>query len=141
MKIFKSQFSRLAAKQVILKQESGQALVTLLFFMLIGIAVTSSAIAVLITNAVGTSYSDQGTQSYYIAESGIEDATLKLLRNPNYTSSGYTISIGDGAATVTIGNGYATSSGKLANTVRKIQIQTVYNNNNVLTISSRKEIQ
>ncbi len=120
--------------------QKGQALVTLLFFMLIGITVTSSAIAVLITNAAGTSYSDQGTQSYYIAESGIEDAILKLIRNPSYTSSGYTISVGGGTATVKVSGGYATSSGMLANTVRKIQVQTVYNNG-VVTISSRKEIQ
>lgn len=120
--------------------QKGQALVTLLFFMLIGIAVTSSAIAVLITNAMGTSYSDQGVESYYVAESGIEDAILKLIRNPSYTSSGYSIPVGDGTATVTISNGYATSSGSLANTIRKIQIKTVYNNDGTLIITSRKEI-
>jgi len=54
------------------EKQKGQALVTLLFFMLIGVAVTSSAIIVLLSNALGTNYSDQGTESYYVAESGIE---------------------------------------------------------------------
>src|SRR5690242_833690 len=117
-KIFNFQFS-------IFKNESGQALVTLLFFIMIGITVTSAAITILIANSFGSSYAEQGTTAYFIAESGAEDALIKLVRNPSFTSSGYSLAVNGGTAFVTVGNGYATSSGTLANTVRKVELQTV----------------
>lgn len=123
----------------ILHCQEGQALVTLLFFMLIGISVTSAAIAVLLTNALGTGSAEQGMTAYYVAESGMEDAILKMDRNSNYSTPGYTLSVDGGSAFVQVSGGIATSTGTLSNAVRKIQVQTVYNNN-ILIISSWKEI-
>ena len=116
----------------------GQALVTLLFFMIIGITITTAAVMVVLTNAAGATVNQQGNDAYYIAQSGIEEGMLHLLRNPAYTSS-ETFSVGDGSVTVAVLNNIITATGSATNAVRTIQAQTVYNNG-TLTISSWKEL-
>lgn len=119
--------------------QKGQALVTLLFFMVIGITITSAAVVVIVTNALSATRFEQGTDAYDIAESGAENALLRLLRNPFYT--GETLPIGNGTATITVANNTIISSGSAAfnNEVRTIQVNTVYNNG-ILTVTSWKEI-
>ena len=119
--------------------QKGQALVTLLFFMVIGITITSAAVVVIVTNALSATRFEQGTDAYDIAESGAENALLRLLRNPFYT--GETLPIGNGTATITVANNTIISSGSAAfnNEIRTIQVNTVYNNG-ILTVTSWKEI-
>ena len=119
--------------------QKGQALVTLLFFMVIGITITSAAVVVIVTNALSATRFEQGTDAYDIAESGAENALLRLLRNPFYT--GETLPIGNGTATITVANNTIISSGSAAfnNEIRTIQVNTVYNNG-ILTVTSWKEM-
>lgn len=121
-------------------KERGQALVTLLYIIMIGTAITSAVVIIMLVNIMGGGTMQQGELAYYAAESGIENALLNLLRNPSY--SGETINLGSGSVTteVTSQNPLTiVATGKYYNTARKIQVQTVYNNN-VLSISSWKEI-
>lgn len=120
----------------------GQALVTLLFFVLIGLTVLSSSAVLVYGNIQSASVTEQGNYAYYIAESGIEEALLRMVRDPNYTGTpaGQPIVISDGSVTVQVSGGVITATGVYLNNVRKIQAQTVYNNN-VLTVSSWKEVQ
>lgn len=122
------QFSRLAAKRAIFNFQKGQALITLLFFVLISLTITSGAIIIIIANSISVSKVQEGTLAYYAAESGIENSLLRLLRNQNYL--GETLSIGDvGVAVTVIGDNpkivIATSSG---NFKRTVQVQANYNN-------------
>lgn len=120
--------------------QKGQALVSLLFFVLIAITVTTSAIFVLYTSSLSASENEQGINAYYIAEAGIENAILKLLRDPNYT--GETLTIENGTATIQVINGSPitiVSEGKSGNSLKKIQTEMLYNNYK-LEVISWKEI-
>jgi len=120
--------------------QTGQALITLLFFIIIALTVTSAGIIILITNSFAASTVEQGTDTYYAAESGIENALLRLLRDSTYT--GETLSIGTATVTITVTSGNPITILSLAQdgkSIRKIQVQATYTNN-ILTISSWKEV-
>ena len=119
----------------------GQALVTLLFFMVMGITITSAAAVILITNIRATSKVEQSTMAYYIAESGAEEGMLQIVRNPTFAGT-KTVSLNGGSATVSATQGNPitiVSTGQYNNFIRKVQIQTVYNNGKIV-IQSWKEI-
>lgn len=126
--------------QIQRKQQKGQALITLLFFVIIGVTIISAAVIVILTNSLSGSRMEQGFGAYAVAEAGIENALLRLDRNPYYT--GETLSVGNGTATITVsGNNLITilSVGTLYNAVRKVQA-TVTNNNNAFTVTAWKEV-
>lgn len=120
---------------------SGQALITLLFFVTIAMMITTAAVMMILVSAQSGLEMQQGTIAYYVAKSGAENGTLQLLRNPNY--SGETLVVGVGTATITvtsIGNSYTiVSQGTVGNFVRKEQVVLSYTNN-LLTVTSEKEI-
>jgi len=121
-------------------KEKGQALVTLLFFILISLTITTGAIIIIITNSMSASKVQEGTLAYYVAESGVENALLRLLRDPNYT--GETLAIESGTAVITVsGNNPKTvlSIGQNGNFKRKVQAQINYNNG-YYTFSNWKEL-
>jgi hypothetical protein len=120
--------------------QRGQALITLLFFMIIAITITSAAVVILLTNSVSAQKLEQGTVSYYTAESGAENALLRLLRDPNYTGETLTIDGTTVVATVTkSGSVYTiTSSATFGNFKRTIQVVATYVGN-ILTATSWKE--
>ena len=117
------------------KQE-GQALITLLFFMIIGITLIVAASIVTLQNVASTSSAEQGTIAYFNAESGMEDALVQLLRYPcssstpypgctsAYTSGNATVQVSVSGSTITV-----TSSGTFQNAIRKIQVIETYGSN------------
>lgn len=121
-------------------QEKGQALVTLLFFVLISLTITTGAIIIIIINAISASRFQEGTVGYYVAESGVENALLRLLRDPNYI--GETLMIGDQAAVITV-TGINPKTvvvvSQNGNFKRTVQVQMDYNNG-YYTFSNWKEI-
>jgi len=123
----------------------GQALITLLFFMIIGITVTSAAVVLMYVNAVSGSKQQDGEVAYQTALSGAENAKIRLLRNPSYTGES-NLSIGSSSATIAVtGSGTSadpyiiTSTGTMGNFVRKVQMQATYVNN-FFNVLSEKEI-
>jgi Tfp pilus assembly protein PilX len=70
--------------------QQGQALITLLFFMIIGVTLLTAAAFVTLGNVASTSSAEQGTIAFYNAEAGAEDALLELLRYPPGSTSPYT---------------------------------------------------
>lgn len=125
---------------MVLGAQKGQTLVLLLIFMVVAITVTTSAVAISISNSKGTDKVYQGITAFDVAESGAETAMLKLLRDPNYT--GETLTVNGGTATITItGAAIKTviSKGTLGNFTKTIQA-TVDTNNNILIVTSWKEI-
>lgn len=121
--------------------ESGQAMVTLLIFIVVVTIITSAAIIMLVVNITATSKYQQGTTAYYIAESGAENALLRLLRNPSYT--GETMNVGTGTAAITVSGDtekIITSEGRIGNFNRIVEVRTNFSNN-IFTVTSWKEIQ
>lgn len=121
--------------------ESGQAMVTLLIFIVVVTIITSAAIIMLVVNITATSKYQQGTSAYYIAESGAENALLRLLRNPSYT--GETMNVGTGTAAITVSGDtekIITSEGRIGNFNRIVEVRTNFSNN-IFTVTSWKEIQ
>ena len=106
----------------------GQALITLLFFSIIAITVTSAAIIILITNSLSGAKLQQGSIAYEVAQAGIENAKLRLLRDPDY--SGESLSVGNGTALITVsknGEMYTIrSTGTIGSFSRQIQIIATY---------------
>jgi len=123
-------------------EQAGQALVTLLFFVVMGITITTAAVIILVTNIRSTTRFEQGSESYNVAESGAEAMLLQLLRTPQFVGN-ITVNVNSGTATVSATQGNPitiVSTGVVNNFVRKIQVQTVYTSG-VLQIQSWKEIQ
>ena len=63
--------------------QKGQTLVSLMIFMVTAVIIITAAVAVIIINSKATSKFYQGIVSYDIAETGIENAIIRLLRDPN----------------------------------------------------------
>lgn len=122
------------------KTKRGQTLVILIIYVLVAITITSAAVVIMATNSKGTDKVYQGTTAYDVAESGAETAMLKLLRDPNYT--GESLTVNGGTATITITGTTTkiiTSKGSLGNFTRSVQA-TVDTSNNILTVTSWKEL-
>ncbi len=124
------------------RSQAGQALITLLFFMIIAITITAAATTVTMVNSLSTSSLEQANAAYSASEAGAENALLRLLRDPNYTGIGDTASIDQASIVVQVTGTnikIATSTAQIGNFIRKIQVQADYTNN-ILTVLSWKEI-
>lgn len=122
---------------------TGQAMISLLFFIIIAITISSGAVVLMINSSRAASKLGIGTQAYYIAESGAENAILRLLRNPNYTDE--VLNVGDGTATIHVSgsNPYtiiSTGSAQMGNYLRTIQVTLVSSSSGGLTVTSWKEL-
>src|SRR5579872_181096 len=121
--------------------QKGQALVPLLIFVATAIIITSAAIAIAIINIQSTSQFTQGQQAYDTAESGAEDAILKLVRNSSFGSS-YSVSVGNYLANVVVSpSGQATTKtitaeGVVNNFRRKIQVSGQFNSDGTFSVVS-----
>lgn len=86
-----------AAKKI---ASRGQALVVLLVFIVISITITSAAVVIILVNSRATTRFEQGVTTVALADSGAENALLRLLRDPQY--SGETLTIGPDSVTVNV---------------------------------------
>ena len=122
------------------KNHKGQVLVTLLMFVLVAMTVITAVITTVIANTRSTSTIQQGTNIYYAAEAGVENALVRLLRDPNYT--GETMQVDGSTAVITV-TGTTTKiimvEGQQNNLVRKIQVTVSYTDNQ-MTITNWQEI-
>ena len=85
------------------KKSAGQALVALLVFTVVATTIATASIAIIIINSKRAQTLEQGTVARTIAENGIENALLRLLRDPNYTGETLTQAEGDAIVEVTSG--------------------------------------
>lgn len=119
----------------------GQALVALLFFIVIAITVISAAVMLIVTNAIAVQSIEQGAMAAILARNGIDYAYMQLLRNPDY--AGGTQVFPEGTAEISVsGTNTKTiySTGKAGNYVRRIRAIVSYNNNAQLIISEVVEL-
>ncbi|MFA5954429.1 MAG: choice-of-anchor R domain-containing protein [Patescibacteria group bacterium] len=102
------------------------ALVATIFLFLIGTAIVSTWSTISIATIKTIAALPNSLQSYYVAESGIEDSLLRLT-NSNYAfAANNTITIGESSTTVSINQGSqgatVTSTGMDSTLVRKVVV-------------------
>lgn len=117
-------------------KNGGQALTALLVFMVVAITITTAAVAMIIASSQSAARLVSGESALAVAESGAENALLRLLRDTSY--GGETLAVGTGTATVTVTGGATrtiTSTGQDGNFVRRVQIVASYSNNILVVLS------
>lgn len=119
--------------------QSGQALTVLLFFVVITLIITSATVILVILNSTGASKYEQSNMAYDVAEAGIENALMRLLRDPAYT--GETLTVDSGVATISVNgtNPVIITSTGIFNNFRR-QIRVVADTNSILSIGSWTEV-
>lgn len=120
--------------------QQGSSLVMLLVFAVVATTVAAAAVAVMINVSQGTSKLEGRIMASQVAESGMENALLRLLRNPSYV--GETLPVGTGTATITVTGNSLTktiiSIGRVNNYLQTVEVIVTYNDT-IMTISSWKE--
>jgi len=119
----------------------GSTLITLMIFIFVMLTIASTSVSIIISNAQSTAGAGQTMEAYYAAEAGIENASLQLLRNPEY--AGETIQLSP-TSSVTIsvsrnGTYDVLSTGKSGQFTRILMAKLDYTNN-ILSIISWKEL-
>ncbi|MCX6791620.1 MAG: hypothetical protein NT149_01110 [Candidatus Gottesmanbacteria bacterium] len=119
----------------------GQALVILLVFMVIAIIMTTMAVALVGINATAVSQVEQGDMALKLAESGADNALLRLMRSPTYRGA-ETLTLDSGQVTATVSGTnpiIIMSEGRQGAFVRVASVSASFVNT-VLTIHSRREV-
>lgn len=121
------------------KSEAGQALIMLLFFIMIGITITTTAIIIIAGNSLAANDVQQGEIARQIAETGAENALLQVLRG-NYANESITLPDGNVAVTITNADGTATidSVGTAGNYIKKVRVTIT--KDGMMEVTSWKEI-
>ncbi|MDQ5951174.1 MAG: hypothetical protein QG639_451 [Patescibacteria group bacterium] len=121
--------------------QAGSVLITLLIFVVVSLIIVSSAVLLVVDSTVITTNQQIGTTAISIAESGAENAILRLLRDPSYT--GETLTVGTGTAVITVTGTtpmVVRSVGTLGDFERTVEV-LVARQNGVLTVTSWKEVE
>ncbi len=124
-----------------IKQKTGQVTIMLVIIVMVLVTVTTAAVAIAISTNRDTTTLTQGERALMIAESGAEEAILRLLRDPSYTGSA-TLSIGEGDATITVSGTSPktiTSRGEIDQFIRTVEVQATSAGGR-LTVSSWREL-
>lgn len=119
---------------------SGSALLAIIVISAIATVIFTATSTALIGQLIQSNTSSNSAQTYLLAESGIEDAILNLLRDSNYSGGTLTQGATDITITVTGTNPKTVVSTATFNkTKRTVEVKVTYTANN-LTITSWKEI-
>ncbi len=122
-------------------RQNGQALVTLLLFVIISVTITSGAIIVILLNSRNVTQISQAGACKAIAETGAENALLRLLRDPSYTGEVMSLNGGSTIVQVTSNGGVYTITSTATLDSFHSTIQVVANDtNDVMSVSSWKEL-
>lgn len=123
-------------KRVYNFNRSGQGLVLLIVFVAMALTVISSAVTSNVINGISATKSQEGEIAIQVAESGIENAMLRLLRDSEYT--GETLAVGADTATITVTGTNPKTIRSIGNVgeFRRTLIVTVLETNGELNITS-----
>ncbi len=80
--------------------DEGIALVSVLIFSVVAMIVATAAVSVSVTHLISQTEFLAGQQALHNAQSGAENALLRILRDPQYL--GETLTLENGTATITI---------------------------------------
>ncbi len=109
-------------------RQQGQAMILVLFVMVIGILITTGATYTLLSTLQTTTLSEVGSEALIGAESGLENGILRFIRDPSYTGETMIIN-SDQTATITVTPGppiTITSTSVVGAVVRRMQATVQY---------------
>lgn len=122
---------------------AGQTVVILMIFITISIVIISAAVILVISNTAGAAIGQQSVVVRELAENGVENALLRLLRDPSYT--GETMIDGDTTTIISVTgdntNKIIVSEGIEGNFDKKIRVKISYNSIGELIVNSYEDIQ
>lgn len=122
--------------------QQGNALITVIFFAAISIIISTTATVIMAVNMLSQTKVQRGVVALSIAESGAENAVLRLLRDPSYTGEN-DLPIGEGEADITVTGTNPKiihSTGSIQGFQRSIEVQ-LGDSGGILTVESWKEIE
>lgn len=117
----------------------GMALVVVIIFAAVAMLVITAAISMGILSSMSSRQMLQGQHALLLAESGAENALLRLLRNPTYT--GETLTMNGGTATIVVSGTnpkIINVEGKSGSIVRQIEVG-VSDTSGVMNVDSWQE--
>ncbi|MFA6521574.1 MAG: hypothetical protein WCT53_04280 [Candidatus Gracilibacteria bacterium] len=96
-------------------------------FIVLVIVLSLSSMGMVETNlGVGQKKADD---AFFVANAGVSDGMMKVVRNKNYSSAGYDLTVGNGTANIVVetstpssGKSTITSTGTVGTSKRKIQV-------------------
>lgn len=123
----------------ILPYKSGQALTSLLIIMFVGLTIIATSSALINTSLSSTASLLEANDALVVAESGAEDALLKILRKPSYIGGTLAFDIGQASVSIASTNPFTfVSKGTVGQHQRSIRV-IINNNNGIMTVNSWKE--
>ena len=123
-----------------INENKGQALVTLLVFTAVALVIAGGIAMLAVSSTQSTSLYTQNINAYYLAEAGIENALIQLIRDSNYR--GETLNLENGTVTITVSgrdDRSITAVGDTGTYKRTIEVKGTYEENKFI-ITSWKEI-
>lgn len=117
----------------------GMALVTVIIFAAVAMLVITAAVSMGILSSVSSRQMLQGQHALLLAESGAENALLRLLRNPVYT--GETLTMDGGTATIVVSGTnpkIISVEGKSGSIIRQIEVR-VSDTSGAMSVDSWQE--
>lgn len=128
-------------KKYISKQfQKGSSLITVLVFSVVAISIATTAVAIMINLSQATMRIEGNVIAKQTAESGIENALLRLLRDPSYT--GETLMVGNGSVAITVTGSSTktiTSVATINSHTKTIQVVATFTDG-IMTVTSWNEI-
>jgi hypothetical protein len=88
-------------KMIMLKNLRGNVSIMLILVIVVLTTITTAAVALAVSTMRDTTTYTLGERTLAVAESGAENAILRLLRDPTYTGES-NLPIGPGTATITV---------------------------------------
>ncbi|HSX00902.1 MAG TPA: hypothetical protein VLF67_01555 [Candidatus Saccharimonas sp.] len=117
--------------------EGGQSLILLLVFSAVAITLTGALAVATVANLRADSAYTTGEQALYTAESGANNAVLRVVRDPGY--AGETVALGAGTATISVSGTTTktiTADGVVGSSHRRVQVVVGVAGGNVVTVTS-----
>lgn len=107
--------------------------------MLLAIAITTTAAAITIINVQGNNAYTNGQTALANAETGVENAMLRLERDPSYTGETMSLSSGSVVITVTGSSPKTITATGAAGSFKRTVIATVTYSGSVISLTSWNE--
>ena len=124
--------------------KQAQALASLIIFVAIAMTVITATIIIVGSNTVTATISQQMVQVRQAAESGLENALLRLLRDPSYSGETIPANVNGFETTISVTgddiNKTIISTAANNNYQRKIKVKINYNEN-IMTVNFWQDIQ
>lgn len=113
--------------------KKGQALITLIIFIAISMVIITATVTMIAVNSEAASVNQQSLLTREAAENGIENALLRLLRDPSYGGETILAAINGYDTVITVTgddiNKTIISTATSNNYQRKIKVKITYNGN------------